>query len=59
MRPLLKSESVLGCLRQCGVALTIIGIVQISLGAGPVSDAIYIGALGVLFALLGCINPER
>jgi len=59
MRRLLKPESVLSCLRQCGVALAIAGVIHGFLGVGPASDAFFIGALGVLFASLGCINPDR
>lgn len=57
-RPLLKAESVLGCLRHCGVAFAIAGVIHGFLGVGPTSDAMFIGAFGVLLALLGCINPE-
>lgn len=59
MRPLLKVEAVLGCLRNCGVAFAIAGVIHSILGTGPAIDALFIVALGVLLALLGCINPER
>jgi len=54
-----KSRSGAGLSPHCGVAFVIAGVIHNFLGAGPASDAMFIGVLGVLLALLGCINPER